>query len=128
MNFANEEVATEGPPSALPDDLMQAMPEDPLNDPEQIVDSDDEEPPDIANFEPTAEQKRDLKLAHDNAGHPTNQDFARLLRRGNAKPEVADWVRKHFQCEACEANKPPRAKRPAAVPRSYRFNLSLIHI
>ena len=63
-----------------------------------------------------------LKITHDNAGHPTSQDFARLLRRGHARPEVANWVRKHFSCADCEANKRPSARRPAAVPRTYRFN------
>ena len=27
-----------------------------------------------------------------------------------------------FRCEACEAHRMPKAKRPAAVPRTYRFN------
>ena len=45
-----------------------------------------------------------------------------MLRRGNANPDVANWVRKHFRCEECEANQRPKARRPAAVPRTYRFN------
>ena len=64
----------------------------------------------------------DLRIAHDNSGHPTNSDFARLLRRGHARPEVAQWVRHRFKCEGCEANKMPRARRPAAVPKTYRVN------
>ena len=63
-----------------------------------------------------------MRIAHDNAGHPTNVDFARLLRRGNARPELANWVRHHFRCEACEAHRPPKARRPAAVPKTYRAN------
>ena len=83
--------------------------------------SDEEEPP-PPEFHPTPSQLRDLRIAHDNAGHPTNVDFARLLRRGNARPELANWVRHHFRCEACEAHRPPKARRPAAVPKTYRAN------
>ena len=77
---------------------------------------------DVERFEPTTEQFRDLKLAHDNAGHPTNADFARLLRRGSCRPEIASWVRKHFSCEACETNRKPKARRPAAAPHTFRVN------
>ena len=63
-----------------------------------------------------------MKLARSNLGHPSNNDFARTLKLGNAKPEVVRWVKRHFKCDDCEANKRPKAKRPAAIPRSYRFN------
>jgi hypothetical protein len=99
------------------------LPEEGVDDPnaEPAEASDEDEPPPPA-WEPTAAQLRDLRIAHDNSGHPTNSDFARLLRRGNAKPEVAQWVRHHFKCEACESNVRPKARRPAAVPKSYRVN------
>ena len=45
-----------------------------------------------------------------------------MLRRGHAKPEVVQWVRKHFRCDDCEAHKMPKARRPAAVPKTYRLN------
>ena len=83
-------------------------------------DSDAEREP--IGFEPTQSQRKDLQLAHENAGHPSAKDFARMLRRGSCKPEVASWVAKHFKCPECEANKRPKARRPTAVPRSYRFN------
>ena len=85
-------------------------------------DSDDEIPPPAPEWQPSPTQLRDLKIAHDNAGHPLNTDFARLLRRGNAKPEVAHWVRRNFKCEQCEAHKMPKARRTAAIPRTYRVN------
>ena len=57
--------------------------------------SDDEEAQNVVgadmNWVPNEKQKRDLKMAHDNCGHLSNSDFARLLRRGNCKPEVAAW-------------------------------------
>ena len=49
-------------------------------------------------------------------------DFARMIKLGNGKPELVKWVKKHFKCDDCEANKRPRSRRPAAVPKSYRFN------
>ena len=45
-----------------------------------------------------------------------------MLRRGNCKPEIANWVAKHFRCPECEANKRPKSRRPTAVPKTYRFN------
>ena len=74
------------------------------------------------DFKPTDQQIKDLKLAHDNCGHPSNRDFARMLKLGNARPEIARWVAKHMKCDDCEAHRKPKAKRPSAVPRSYRFN------
>ena len=115
---------------AIPEDEAAADPDaDPLLLPEERVEDDtaepgsDEEPePAAVDFKPTAEQLRDLKIAHDNAGHPSNADFARVLRRGNARPEVAARVRNNSSCEACGAHQQPKARRPAAIPRTYRFN------
>ena len=70
----------------------------------------------------TPAQLSDLRIAHDNNGHHAHADCARLLRRCNARPAVAQWVCHTFKCEACEANKQPRARRPAAVPKAYRVN------
>ena len=83
-------------------------------------DSDYEEP--AASFEPTKAQKADLQIAHENSGHPSAKDFARMLRRGNCKPEIANWVAKNFKCPECEANKRPKSRRPTAVPKTYRFH------
>jgi hypothetical protein len=97
----------------LPEDLLD---DDPHGNDEP--DSDEDDPPPIANYEPTASQLRDLKVAHENTGHPKNADFAKLLRRGNWKAEIAGWVRQNFKCEACEADQMPKARRPTAIPRS----------
>ena len=45
--------------------------------------SDDEMDPADPNFHPTAQQLVDLKIAHDNSGHPTANDFARMIKLGN---------------------------------------------
>ena len=102
------------------------VPETAIEDEDEVPEDEDEQQEDNAHdkpeFWPSAQELRDLKITHDNAGHPSNADFARLLRRGHCRPEVAAWVRKHFRCAECEANKRPTARRPAAVPRPYRFN------
>ena len=41
------------------------------------------------NWSHNEKQKRYLNMVHGNCGHTRSSDFARLLRRGNRKPEVA---------------------------------------
>ena len=86
--------------------------------------SDDDEPvnPQGEDFRPTAQQLKDFKIAHDNSGHPSASDFARMIKLGNGKPELVRWVKHHFKCDDCEANKRPKSRRPSAVPKTYRFN------
>ena len=50
-----------------------------------------------ADWRPDAQTQKDVKIAHDNAGHPMNRDFARLRKRGNAKPAIVRWVKPLFQ-------------------------------
>ena len=46
-------------------------------DPNAEPDSDEEDVESLPQgWTPTPEQLRDLKIAHDNSGHPTNADFA----------------------------------------------------
>ena len=110
-------IALDAVKNELPDERIE-------NDDNAEPSSDEEEEPGARhpNFEPSAAQLRDLKIAHDNAGHPNNADFARMIKLGNGKKEIVQWVRKNFKCEECEAHKRPKARRPAAVPKSYRFN------
>ena len=70
--------------------MPDAVDSEPNTDPEQ--DSDYEEVD--RSWEPDADQLKDLKIAHDNSGHPNNADFARMLRRGNAHPHIANWERR----------------------------------
>ena len=79
----------------LPEERIAEDPNaDPIDDEQDIQEVDE-------NFRPTAQQIRDLKIAHDNCGHPTNRDFARMIRLGNGRPEIARWVAKHFSCDDC---------------------------
>ena len=117
-----EQADREDPPASSLEDLPlleERVAEDPNADP--IEEEEDAQEID-ENFRPTSQQIRDLKIAHDNCGHPTNRDFARMIKLGNGKPEIARWVAKHFSCDDCKAHRPPKAKRPSAIPRSYRFN------
>ena len=103
----------------LEDPNDEQVEEDDL-DVDVIGDSDDDIPDET--WEPSKEQRRDLEFAHDNSGHPSKADFARLLRRGNVDPKVVRWVKKNFRCETCEAHKRPSSRRPVAVPRTYRVS------
>ena len=117
----------EGPESSDPPDMSlvdeHEMPGERVHDEDATPLSEDEEmePPD-PQWYPTKQQLADLKIAHDNAGHPTASDFARLIKLGNGRPEVYKWVKKNFRCDECEAHRKPKAKRPSAVPKTYRFN------
>ena len=91
-------------------------------DPEDLDDPVDEVPDSSVDFKPSRSQLADLVKMHDNMGHPSNEDFARILKLGSVKSEVWKWVRHNFECEHCKATKLPRAKRPTAVPRTYAFN------
>eukprot|EP00959_Pyramimonas_sp_CCMP1952_P282612 5906956-Pyramimonas_sp.AAC.1 len=71
---------------------MGLRPEEiPVDDPSAEPDSDDDVPSQPGGS-PTVDQLTDLELARDSSGHPSNRDFVRLLRRGDAKPEVARLV------------------------------------
>ena len=94
--------------------------------PEDLDDPVDEEMPENASFKPSQTQLNDLTKMHDNMGHPSNEDFARILKLGNVKAEVWRWVRHNFKCEHCEATRLPKAKRPTAVPMLSTTSLELI--
>ena len=60
-----------------------------------------------------------INKLHINLGHPALASFLRFLRAGRVRPEILQWVRKHFSCETCKALVLPKAPRPALVPKSY---------
>ena len=63
-----------------------------------------------------------VRKAHVNKGHPPKQDFLRVLRVAQAKPEVIAWARDHFKCPQCEQQSKSKWRRRFAVPRTYHFN------
>lgn len=71
----------------------------------------------------TEEQKRVIHKIYVNCGHPSKDEFMRALRLSRARPKVLHYVRKYYNCPACEARgKVPRPRRPASLPRTFRFN------
>ena len=75
---------------SIPEQAAPELPELPELAPEADAepDGDEEAVPVSVGWVPTDEQLRDLRTAQNNSGHPGNAAFARLLRRGNARPEV----------------------------------------
>ena len=71
----------------------------------------------------TEAQKKIIMKIHVNAGHPSKEEFLRALRLSRAKRKVLAYVRKAFQCNACDARGTvPKARPPASFPRTFRFN------
>ena len=63
-----------------------------------------------------------VRRVHTNLGHPATDQFLRVLRAAKALPEVTRYVRDEFRCAGCDSNSRPRARRRAAMPRTYQFN------
>ena len=74
------------------------------------------------SFSPSQQELQSLLHIHNNIGHPSNPDFVRMLRRSGARKEVWVWVRDHFVCPHCEANRPPPARQPSSTPTTLVFN------
>ena len=100
----------------LPEERVERDPNaEPASDEEDLS-------PQSEDWQPSAAQLADLKLALADNGHPSNADPARMLKLGHARREVVRCVRQEFKWDGCETNKKPRAKRPSAFAESYRFN------
>eukprot|EP00959_Pyramimonas_sp_CCMP1952_P191941 4013366-Pyramimonas_sp.AAC.1 len=59
---------------------------------------------------------------HVNLGHPCPENFVKVLKAAQAKPEILIYVRQHFRCPECSAHKKPAAHRRVALPKTYQFN------
>eukprot|EP00971_Amphidinium_carterae_P014803 292219-Amphidinium_carterae.2 len=79
----------------------------------------------IAIEEPTSAQKAALHKAHINLGHPRQQEFLRALRLAGISLSLRLWVRDFFKCPACESMRIGGLRRPAILPRTFAFNVSL---
>eukprot|EP00971_Amphidinium_carterae_P225718 4476601-Amphidinium_carterae.1 len=75
------------------------------------------------DWTPSEAERQAIQLAHNNLGHPRQQDFARLLRRGGVRPEVVRWASRHFSCPACKHNQRPVARLPAGAPKTFSPNM-----
>ena len=82
----------------------------------------DEQPESSPPMEITARVKALVQKLHVNLGHPQTEQFIEVLRAAQSKPEVLEYVRNHFHCDACEAQKRPPERRRVAMPRTFQFN------
>lgn len=80
-----------------------------------------DEKPTLAESEwlPSREQLSTFHRAHSYMSHPTTCSFARVLRLGDAKPEVWRLVEKTFVCPDCQAETRLHARNPSAVPKIF---------
>ena len=67
-------------------------------------------------------QKKKVQLVHTNMGHLPRDQMLLLLKAAGAKPEVLEYVKSTFGCEACMRQKRPVERRKAAFPRTFSFN------
>eukprot|EP00959_Pyramimonas_sp_CCMP1952_P391609 8206525-Pyramimonas_sp.AAC.1 len=66
--------------------------------------------------------QNEVRKLHVNLGHPRRENLVRALKVAQARPDVIQWVSRHFQCPACDGNGRKGWRRRACLPRTYRFN------
>ena len=64
---------------------------------------------------------RSLRKLHDNLGHPSSANLARVLKHGGAS-QVAIDLSRELQCDICKAQKAPASPPPAQTNRVTGFN------
>ncbi|CAK8992833.1 unnamed protein product, partial [Durusdinium trenchii] len=82
-------------------------------------DSDDDEmkiSPEEAKMNIPASVKLAIKRLHENTGHRSGRRLARALAIAGAPPEAVVAAKRH-RCAVCEEKAPPKARRPASLPR-----------
>ena len=67
------------------------------------------------------EIKRVLTRLHQNLGHPSQQEFIRVLRHGQASQKALELASK-LSCDLCQSRKPPAVPNPAQVSQVTVFN------
>eukprot|EP00971_Amphidinium_carterae_P352936 6492777-Amphidinium_carterae.1 len=100
-------------------------PAEDLND--DLDDFDDDAPATSENdaWNPSEQQKQDVKRLHDNLGHPGMAELVKMLHRGRAYKPLIRWTKKHFRCPTCEAQVKPALRTVAKHPATYAFNMLL---
>ncbi|CAK8994237.1 unnamed protein product, partial [Durusdinium trenchii] len=66
--------------------------------------------------------RREVSRLHRNLGHPAQDSFFRALKHANVKPEVLDYVKRHFTCPICLQHQKPKTPRPGHLAHALRFN------
>ena len=62
-----------------------------------------------------------LMKLHKNLGHPSSEEFLRVLRHGQVSSRALDLA-SNLKCDLCEARKPPTVSNPAQVSQVTVFN------
>eukprot|EP00971_Amphidinium_carterae_P147531 2923798-Amphidinium_carterae.1 len=88
-------------------------------------DSDEEDGPPTAEWQPSTKERKAIELLHRNLAHPPSAKLAKVMKIGGVRPEVWKWVKAEFQCEECEKHKPPQPRIPAKLPAVWRLNAIL---
>eukprot|EP00971_Amphidinium_carterae_P266178 5279948-Amphidinium_carterae.1 len=82
-------------------------------------------PSSVTVREPTSAQKTAIHKAHINLGHPRPQEFLRALRLAGVSLALRLWVRDCYKCPACQSMRMGGLRRPAILPRTFQFNISI---
>ena len=90
--------------------------------PGEDLDDEVEELADADADEPTERQKRELLEIHRGLGHPQPNELGRALRNAGVRRNLIRWATQEMRCPVCESRVKPLARRPAALPRTLKFN------
>eukprot|EP00439_Symbiodinium_sp_Y106_P086029 s529_g30.t2 len=71
----------------------------------------------------TNQEKRAVLRSHVNLGHPSQDEFVRLLKAAGCRADVISYVQREFTCSGCDLEKRPPTRLPASTPRCYDFNV-----
>jgi len=114
--------------------FVETEPEDQIEDPhmdnpktleeelDKEIEKGGEKLPTSSSSTLTELQKKKIQLVHTNMGHLPREQMLILLKAAGAKPEVLEYVKDRFGCEACMRQKRPVERRKAAFPRTFSFN------
>ena len=82
----------------------------------------DEDEASTDNQHPTEAQIKMVDQCHRHLGHPSRQEFLKVLKAAHAKLAVLEYVRHEYRSADCDAHSKPQPSRKAAIPRTYEFN------
>lgn len=75
-----------------------------------------------SNVKVSEKQKRLVRRVHVNTGHPSRDQFLRMLKAAGAREEVLKYVRDQFTCDHCDLQRGPAPRRRAQMPKTFAFN------
>ena len=75
-----------------------------------------------SNVKVSEKQKRLVRRVHVNTGHPSRDQFLRMLKAAGTRKEVLKYVRDQFTCDHCDLQRGPAPRRRAQMPKTFAFN------